>query len=169
VFVLLSAVLQSVVPAIPAMGGVRLPLFCAIAVYYGLTHSRGYALAAAIAGGCLQDAMGLVPLGYSACWFCGFALVANWSRDKVFSESVITTAIFGASCAALSTFGTGMLLVTTGMLGRPVWWCVIKAGGAAVAGALVTPVMCGALVKVDRLVGNVRARREVVDGAYDFA
>lgn len=150
---LLGGALQAILPAYARLGGAVWPVLPGLAVYYALTRARPAALAAACAAGVVQDALGLVPLGYSSAAFCLVAWVVHGQREHVFPRSFGTRAVFGAAAAG------GVALVQAALLaaGERRWpgagLVARKALGALLLGAVITPWVCATADRLDAALG----------------
>lgn len=158
-----AAVVQSAVPGFSMLARAKMPLLLGVVLYYALARRRETMLLAAVTAGFVQDAISPVPFGYSALCFCVAGLAANSLREEVFSESMFTAAFFGAAAGGLVTLGTGALLWRGDLLGDPLWRIALKAGGAALLGAVCTPIVFWMTRGLDRMVGNVSSRRTPLD------
>ena len=162
IFALLTGVvLQAVLPATWAwLGAAPAPVLLGVVLYVALAHSQMRMLGCALAAGLLQDALGQIPLGYSSFGFCLAGLAAHRFQDEVFPHAGVTHAVFGAVAGGLVTLVLYVLLGKDGNLGlsSPVW-ATKKIAGAALLGALVTPVECWLLAHLELRLGS-RPREE---------
>ena len=152
----LSAVLQAVLPPLAALGQAKLPLLLGPVIYYALTSDRPRLVQAAVLAGLLQDALSLLPLGYSALAFCLVAVTVNRFRDTVFVHAAFTHMIFGALAAAAVTLMLSAMMAATGIARPPVVWLLLKLTGSLLLGAVAVPLMFQVTARLDRMVGNVR-------------
>ena len=97
------------------LGQANAPILLGLVLYYALAHSRGTMLQAAIFAGLLQDALGMIPLGYSSFCFCVVALVVSKFKDMVFVHELVTHMLFGALASGAVTLALYGLLAQ----GRP--------------------------------------------------
>jgi rod shape-determining protein MreD len=154
-----GAVLQAVLPTWRWFGHANVPILLGIVLYYAVTHPRGMLLGAAVIGGLLQDALGMIPLGYSSFCFCVVALSAARFKDIVFEHEVITHMLFGALAAGLSTLLLYLLLIGAGVVvGARPGWGALKVIGSVILGGVVSPFVFEAMGALDRMLGNVEAR-----------
>jgi rod shape-determining protein MreD len=155
----LGAVLQAVVPSWAILGEARIPILLGCVLYYALTRPRNTALQAAILAGLLQDALCMIPLGYSSFCFCIVALLANRVKDEVFSHQWFTHLLFGAVANGGMMLVLYVLLVRGGVLSMAVGTLVLRTFGAMLLGAVVTPVTFHAAQVLERRLGLMEVRR----------
>src|SRR5258708_37749214 len=84
--VLMAVALQSLVPSLWWLGGLRLELLPALVVYAALTLRRGTALWIAVVAGFGQDALSAGPFGMTALVYGGAALLMTALGDALDSE-----------------------------------------------------------------------------------
>lgn len=156
IFALLcGATAQAVLPSWTLLGTARPPVLLGVALYYAMTRDREMMLTAAVLAGLLQDALSLIPLGYSSVLFSLVSLMVARFRDLVFVFRGITHLMLGGLSNAFVTLGLGALLVlnrqitfyTGGLLSRLV--------GALVVGALLTPIIFRIIEFIDVHLGNI--------------
>ncbi|MEI6788736.1 MAG: rod shape-determining protein MreD [bacterium] len=159
VFLLLvGALIQGLIPAAAWLGLSKPPILPAVALYYALVHPRGMAVTAAILAGMIQDTMSLFPVGTSALCLVVFALFVVKTRETMFRDSVLTMAVLGAAMAAFTTLGLyGMLSLNTLSVDMPLWWVALKAGGNALLGLVVAPLVWWVADTLERHVGLTTA------------
>ncbi len=150
-----AAVIQAVAPSLSALGEARLPLLLSVVMYYGLARDHRLMLGAGILGGILQDALSLMPLGYSSFVYCVAGWVMSRFKDIVFVHETITHMLFGAVGAAGATFLLYLLIAATILREYPLIAAVHMSAGGFVLGALVAPVVFRACKRLDQLMGNV--------------
>jgi cell shape-determining protein MreD len=157
VAVILGATLQAMLPTLSALGNAPLPILAGVVLYYALLRERPVLLAAGMVGGLVQDALGLMPLGYSSFAYCIFGLAALRLRETVLVRQWTTHVLFGAVGNLAMHLFLATVLLADGSV-RPAWaWLVAKMFGAFLGGALVTPFVFRGVAALDRLVGNVEA------------
>lgn len=153
-----GALLQAVFPTWRWLGYAHAPILLGVVLYYALEHSRGMMLQAAILAGLVQDALGMIPLGYSSFCFCIVAVVASRFKDIVFVHELVTHTLFGALASG------GVTLALYGLLGKDdlillrAGWAIWKTVGAALLGAVLVPLEFEILEAADRMLGNVEER-----------
>lgn len=150
-----GALIQAVVPASPALGQAKVPALAAIVVYYALARQRSDMLWAAIMAGLIQDGLGLIPFGYSSFALCLMGLMVARFKDLVFVHEMLTHMLFGVLMAVGSTLILFVLLTSTGLIEMPVSQAFHKAFGAALLGAVATPLIFRGCTRMDRLMGLV--------------
>jgi len=155
VAVLLAGTVQAVFPGLSWMGEARPPALLAVLLYYALTRSASVTLWTALAAGVMQDALGLVPLGYSSLCFAVVGLLVNRFRDDLFPELPITHALLGGAGAAVFSLALFGLLRAGDLVALPVGQLGLKCAGAAVGGALFTPIICALMAKMDEGLGLI--------------
>jgi rod shape-determining protein MreD len=101
----------------------------------------------------VQDALGLVPLGYSSAAFCLAAWAVQRQRARVFPRSFGARAVFGAAAAAGVALVQALLLAAgerrwpgAGLVAR-------RALGALLLGAALTPWVCAWADRLDAALG----------------
>lgn len=135
----LGTVVQQALPLWPRLGQSPFPVLLALTLYYALHRPLPIALATALAAGLLQDAPGLMPLGFSSVGFAFMALLANRYRDEVFVLEGATQAVFGALAAAMVTLWLYLVLRSRPDLPVATLPLFRKLAGGLLLGAIVTP------------------------------
>jgi len=153
-----GAVLQAVWPTWLWLGQASAPFLLGLVLYYALSHGDGFMLLAAVLAGLLQDALGLIPLGYSSFCFCLTALIVSRFREMVFSGDWPAHILFGAVAAAGVSLVLSLLLSHDGRLLIGPGWTILKAFGAGLLGAIVIPFEFRVLEALDRMLGNLHER-----------
>ena len=157
--VVFGAVVQAALPAPAWLGQAQGPVLLGIVLYYGLAHSRGLMLQAAVVAGLLQDALSMAPLGYSVFVFCVTGLVVERFRDAVFVHEFFTRMLFGALGAGAVTLGLYGLLAREDLVAARASWLALKTAGSVLLGAVIVPLECELLAGLDRMLGNVESGR----------
>jgi len=157
-FVMIAAsVLQTILPGFTALGNAKFPLLLGVVVYYSLNRPLVSAFAAAFFAGFLQDALSMVPLGYSSFCFCIAAWAIGRLRDTVLSESVVTQVFFGAISATTVSLLLYVLLVLADAVAIAPRTALAHIVGSGLLGGIVVPGICRISGGLDRLVGNIRS------------
>ena len=139
-YLVAAAVGQAMVPSWARLGMVKPPLLLGLVIYYALTRERHWALVAALLAGIFQDAMGHIPLGYSAAGFCLVALVVQRFRTTVFIFRAVTHVVLGTVCSVAVTLWLALLLSQDGLIELVPRLLAQKILGAMVLGAIAVPV-----------------------------
>lgn len=163
---LVGSLVQSVTGQWSAMGGAKAPLLLGLALYYALTRERDVMFLAAVLAGAVEDSLSMTPLGYTSAVYCIIGLVANSSRGLFYAESPVTAGVFGASCGICATAAVGFLLRREGLIVGPGNPGVMRLAGVALLGMLCTPIVFSVAFGFDRMLGNLRPRRDTVDVEY---
>lgn len=152
-FALVSgAVIQALLPAWGGVGNVKAPILLGVTVYYALYQPRRVMLVSAVAGGLLQDALGLLPLGYSTFCFIAAGLVLEKFRNAVFEHAWITHVVVGALCSGLVTLLCAALLLVNGYdFLEPV---LFKLAGSLLLGGFTIHFVVVLVLRLDTLLGN---------------
>ncbi len=153
-----AAVLQALLPNPLWLGRAGTPVLLGVVLYYALAHDRALMLGAAIAAGVLQDALGLIPLGYSSICFCGAALSVHHFHEAVFGRQWITHSFFGMLSAGAVTLVLSLMLRSGEGLPIGLGFVLWKTFGAMALGAVCTPLVYRAVEGLDRMLGNVEER-----------
>jgi rod shape-determining protein MreD len=156
--VIIGAVAQAVFPTFRWLGQTNAPILLGLVLYYALAHSRGTMLQAAIFAGVLQDALGMIPLGYSSFCFCVVALVVSKFKELVFVHKLVTHMLFGALASGAVTLVLYGLLATAGLAALAPGWLVLKIAGSMFFGAILVPFEFEWVAGLDRLLGNTEQR-----------
>ena len=152
-----AALLQTLLPAWSAMGQTKVPLLQGLVVYYALTGSLRLTLQCAIVAGLLQDALGMIPLGYSSFCFCLVGLGARKFKDLVFTQQWMTHAFIGAACNVVITLSLFILLAKDRELYVQQHWIIMKTLGAILYGMVFVPVVFRFTASMDQLLGNTES------------
>lgn len=150
-----AAVLQAVFPTWRWLGHAHVPVLLGVVLYYALEHSRGMMLQAAVLAGLLQDALGMIPLGYSSFCFIVVAVIASKFKDIVFVHELVTHMLFGALCSAGVTLALYGLLSREDLVALGFGWALWKTAGSLLLGAILVPLTFELLEAADRMLGNV--------------
>lgn len=156
--VIVGAVAQAVFPTFRWLGQANAPVLLGLVLYYALAHSRGTMLQAAIFAGLLQDALGMIPLGYSSFCFCVVALVVSKFKDMVFVHELVTHMLFGALASGAVTLVLYGLLSTAGLVTLAPGWTALKVVGSMFLGAIIVPFEFELVEGLDRMLGNTAER-----------
>lgn len=148
-----GGMLQAVLPAPAVAGQTPIPILAALVVHHSLTRSRAFALWVAVAAGVVCDSLGRVPLGVSSAAFAVVALLVGRYREEVFGSRVATHAALGAIAIPAATLLTALLLAAMRELSVGLPRVLLKVAGAAMLGALVTPMVADAAARFERLIG----------------
>ncbi len=161
VAILAATVLQVYLPGHPALGFARCPLLLALVLYYALCRSRATVAVAACLCGVLLDSTSNIPLGFSCVCFLMLGFAVGRFRELVLVEAFVTQAFFGAVAAFLLHLVQFAYLRGTGEIAVTIGAALLKAAGAGVLAALVTPLVFLVLRVVDAGVGAVQRRHGV--------
>lgn len=96
------AALQSRLPTMWWLGGLRVELLPALVAYSALSFRRGSAIAAAIVAGLAQDALSAAPFGITGLAYGGAALLLSGLREALDRELPWVQISAGAWTAAAS-------------------------------------------------------------------
>lgn len=152
--VLTGVVAQALLPTSGAwLGAAQAPILLGVVLYVALVYDQRRMLICALAAGLLQDALGQIPLGYSSFGFCLAGLAAYRYQEEVFQHEGLTHAVFGAAASGLVTLVLYVLLRKDGSIHLSPVWALKKIAGAALLGALVTPLVCWLLAHLERRLG----------------
>ena len=153
-----GAVLQAVFPTWLWLGEAGAPVLLGLVLYYALTHDDLIMWLAALSAGLLQDALGMIPLGYSSFCFCVVAWIVSRFRETVFSGDWPAHLMFGGVCGAGVSLVLSILLAQNGSLVIHPGWAVLKTFGAGLLGAVVVPFEFRLMESLDRMLGNIQER-----------
>lgn len=155
ILLLAAALGQIMLPGIRGLAGSRWPLLACVVVFYALHRKGAVVLAIALVAGIVQDALSIVPLGYSACLFCVAALPVSLLRRLVVPDSPITAAVFCAVVCMTVTGLLGLLLAASGLHECGFGVGLVRALGTGLLGCASGPVVFlvagGLHQSVDRL------------------
>ena len=152
---LLAAVLQAAVPPVPALGGAKLPFLLPVALYYTFAHEMGAMMVAIVTAAVAQDALGLIPMGYSLPLFFLVSMAFLSTRHSLQEDEFLTRMMIGGIAGFTVTLGLFLALVWTGAIHVGVGRGIAMALGTAVAASLTTPLVFGLAGWLDRVAGNV--------------
>jgi len=153
-----GAVLQAIVPTGPAMGQVRLPVLLGLVIYYSLLKPRKTALNAALLAGLLQDALSMIPLGFSSFCFILTAWIINSWREEVFTRHWLTHMLLGLAAVPANLLVMFVLLTQARVLVLPWSGLLLKLWGSIVTGAIFVPLVCRAAETLEVKLGMLEAR-----------
>jgi rod shape-determining protein MreD len=161
ILALFSAVLQMVVPPLAVLGSAKLPFLVCLVLYYALAHDSMAMLFSCLVTGILQDSLSPLPMGTSVLCFCAVGLPAGWFRRLVNADSPEVAAAFGFAGCTVATVVSYLLLRHSGLLAVPFWNAMWKSLCTGFLGAVMAPVVFKLVGVLDRLLGNMRIKREV--------
>lgn len=150
-----AAVAQALLPSWTVLGVARPPILLGVVMYYALTRSPEMAFLTAVLAGLTQDALSLIPLGYSACVFCLVAMSLRQFKEMVFVFRAVTHLVVGAVASAGVAMGLGLLLVFNGQIDINLSWLATRVLGALAAGAVVVPLVFRTIEWMDLHLGNI--------------
>lgn len=153
-----GVVVQASIPAWGGFASVKAPVLLGLVIYVALTRSRRTMLATALAAGVLQDALGLIPMGYSSACLVITGLVVSRYRDEVFEFRGVTHVFFGGVTSGAYTLGMSLLLQHEGIGYLGLGWLLYRGAAAMLAGAIVVPVTCRVVEELDRRLGVLEGR-----------
>ena len=151
---LAAGMLQSLWPAVHALGSAKIPFLLAVVLYYATRHGPWSVLCAALLAGIMQDSLSQIPMGYSALCFVMLGLLVWRIRDFIFRESLLAAVVLGGASGAAASAALLQMLILDGGYAPPPWpTVVLKIAGSGVLGIAVTPLVWSAARRMDRLVG----------------
>ncbi len=153
--IIIGSVLQAIVPTWAFLSHGKIPFLLSIVLYYAFTADRSTTLRAAFTAGLLQDALGLIPLGYSSFCFCLVGWIVCRFKELIFGYQLITQIWFGALANTVTTSLLWGLLVLSNKMDPLFTWVLFKGVGAFMEGALTVPIVFKITRYVDTRVGNV--------------
>ena len=151
-----AAVVQTLMPPWWLMGQAKVPVLLALCLYYALRDSRRLAIQAAVLAGLVQDAMSMIPLGYSSLAFAVVCLLAIRFRDLIFIQEGLTHVLLGAVGAALVTVLLSVFLIQSGVVLISAGWLFLKISGSLLLGAVTVPLAFMAFSSLDNRLGIER-------------
>ena len=149
----IGAIAQALLPAWSWLGLAKAPILLGIAIYYASTRGRRQMLLAAVMAGVLQDALGMIPFGYSSCCFCLVGLAVNRFRTSVFIFRGVTHFIVGGLASGLVTGVLAVLLWKNMLINFTLAWTLQKVVGAIVLGAVFVPLVFRLIEELDIRLG----------------
>jgi rod shape-determining protein MreD len=153
-----GSVLQAIFPTWLWLGEAGAPVLLGLVLYYSLAHDDWLMWLTALSAGILQDALGLIPLGYSSFCFCVVAWIVSRFRETVFTGDWPAHIVFGAlSSGGVSLFLSIMLSHGGSLMIHP-GWAVLKTFGALLLGAVIVPFEFRLMEALDRTLGNIQER-----------
>jgi rod shape-determining protein MreD len=159
--VVIAGVLQTLLPAYSFAGQAKAPLLLSVVLYYALSRDAAYMMVAGLLAGCFQDAMSPIPFGYSATCFCVAGWIAGAFRRIVVADAAATRAFFGGAAAAAVTLATYVMVSSAGLAAWPPGRAFLKVAATGFLGLVAAPVVCAAIERLDRAVGNVEVKEDV--------
>lgn len=157
---LLGGVLQAVLPTASWLGNMRPPILLALTLHYALTREDP-PMGAAWLAGLVQDALGMLPLGFSSVCFCGAALLVNRFRREIFAGELLTRAVLGALLAGLTTAALSLMLrlaVVDDPFRLSFTSVALKVAASFLLGGIWTPLICGGMARMERAMGFAEVR-----------
>jgi len=161
IVVILSTVLQTMLPTYAFMGQARAPLLLAIVLYYSLKRDAPTMLMAALMAGFVHDSLSEIPMGYSSLCFAVAGYAGGRFRELITRESLLPHSLIGAAAGFASTVVMYAILRGGGQVSCRLNWCILKAFWTGVLGLWSVPLVCAFTGWLDGLVGNVAVRRNV--------
>lgn len=131
---IILAAIQTRLPTLSWLGGLRLELMPAVVVYASLSLRRGPAIWCAIIAGCVQDSLSAAPFGITALAYGAAAVIITMMGDVLDREEPRVVIGAGALTAALASFAA--CCVVGFSLGA-----VMKLVALAGLSAVITPIL----------------------------
>ncbi len=157
--VLLAALGQALAGPVRIAGEMPLPLLAGTALFYALNRPLHTGLVIAFATGLLQDALGMLPLGYSAVLFCLAAAAISRFQRTLQTESLLTGAVFGCATVVVLQAVTAVLLLRNSLLDSPgAVYVLRKIAGSGLLAALAVPLLFWAAATAHHAVTVDRTR-----------
>jgi rod shape-determining protein MreD len=154
VALLAATILQSLLPGFGRFGHNKAPLMLGIVVYYALSRDRGLMITAALVGGFILDALGEIPLGYSACSLWVIGEVLHRQRNNILYQQVFTHVVIGAVSGGVMTTLMYLLLISNTNLSMSISSFLVLGIGSVLFGGVAIPLSYYLMGKLDGLVGN---------------
>lgn len=160
VAVAVAAAAQEFCPPLPVLR-LKPPLLLAVAVRYGLRRETGWAVAAALWCGLLEDALGFVPCGVSPAVFGAAALLCALVLRSQLVEGPAAVALVAGAAAPVAAFAQYLALrLGAGLPALPLPFLAARLAAAAPAGAAAGLAAALALRALDRSAGLVPEDKE---------
>lgn len=156
---LCAATAQAILPSWTLVGNARPPILLGVGLYYAMTRDREGMVLAALLAGLLQDALSMIPLGYSSCLFVGGALLVARFKELVFVYRVVTHLVLGALSSAAVALGLAGLLMLNGQVDLTLRLFGSQLVGSLLVGALTVPVVFHLMEWMDARLGTLEAAR----------
>ncbi len=157
---IIGSVIQAILPCWTAFGHVKAPILMGLTLYYALTGEQRSAITAAFVCGLVEDAMGMVPLGYTSPAFCLGTLIVNNNRQEIYTHHPITHILCGAFTAALTIVVLATFLLLTGEIAFQALILLHKILGAALLGAITAPLTFILMRRLEKSLGVAPAEDE---------
>jgi len=164
----ICGVLQLHLPGFALFGQAKPPLLLSIVMYYALRRERASMYTSAVLAGLLHDALSPVPLGFSSCAYAVVGACVTRYRKILLTESAITQSFFGGIGAGVATLIVYFLLASQSLVDIPPSRLLLRILGTGFYGILVAPVICLCLWKLDNMLGNIFASKEVEDATGEI-
>jgi len=160
---LAGAVIQTLSPSYAMLGQAKVPVLLSLVIYYALNRRTDVMLCAALLAGFLQDALSMIPFGYSSAVFVLAGWLVGRYRKLVMTESMVTPLFFGAAGGVGATLLLSLLLARGGLITFMPHRVLLRTIGDGVLCMCITPVVFLVVGGLERMVGNVK-NRESIDG-----
>jgi rod shape-determining protein MreD len=148
-----GAAVQSLLPTIAWAGGAPVPVLAALSLGYALRAPEGFALAAALVAGLVQDGVSLMPLGYSSFGFAVVTLILLGQRDIMVVDSWFTHLVLGVAAGlAVQAMIAGFLTLSGRASFAPGFMVARMLGGGLLLG-LLTPLVIPLLRQMEVVLG----------------
>jgi rod shape-determining protein MreD len=136
-----SLFVAGMIQAAPWLSIAKPPALLGVVLYYALTRERRRMLVAAVAGGFIQDALGMSPIGYSSVCFGLIGLIVNHFRNLLFTLRMVTHIVVGAVAAGAGTLCLGILLSSAGHIAGDSTLFLSRILAATALGAVTVPLV----------------------------
>lgn len=159
--VVMGSVVQAVAPTSFWLGETKPPVLLGIVIYCALMRERSVMLSAACLSGLFQDALSMIPLGYSSFCFCSIGWCIERWKDHLYTLHVVTHVFLGAVAhIALLWMLYAFLYMTGRHMPLNVPEGILKNVGAFVGGGTIVPLVFYIMRYMDtKVVGFVKERR----------
>ncbi len=152
---------QGTLPQLAIFGYSPVPAVQALVLYYALVRKPWMLLVVALGGGILVDALSVgVQIGVSTFCFAIAGVLATQFRHLVFSDSIVTAAVFGAIAAMVINVVIYIMLLNEGLTQISIAAAGLKMVGVGVLAGVISPLVFLIARALDRMVGNIEYQEE---------
>jgi rod shape-determining protein MreD len=144
-FVLIAALIQTILPTVGPFSFLSLPLVSVVVVYGVLSFKFTHALQLSLLAGLVKDSLDIGPLGGWMFAFLAVTLFFNRYREQVFAGEIAAQALFGCMGCALASLIYGTVCLMSQAPEFPLSRLVSAPIAAGLSGLILVP-LCSIII-----------------------
>ena len=154
--IVLGAVIQQLLPGLPALGGMKPPVLAAMALHHALRKGRPDLWMAVGLAAVLQDGLDLGTFGPALLAFPVVAQAAYRIRNEIFIDGLVTQLVLGAVLGLFTTSIALLIYSITGQRTVPPGLAFLRLFGSMLLGMATVPVVSRSINGLESLIPRPR-------------